>query len=146
MERIRAKMADNRTEPYQFNLQLDGGPDLAPEELDAATRQLRSELLDLQVESVDLVASQDVPAGAKSAEAITLGTMAITVLPIFIPKIIEFLQSWVTRNDGKTVKVKSQVGDRSIELEFSKKAISQQDLKTLLDTLSGSLAASAPRE
>jgi hypothetical protein len=114
--------------------------------LDFVTRQLRSELLDLQVESVDLIATQDVPRGAKSADVITLGTMAITVLPIFIPKIIEFLQSWVTRNDGKTVKVKSQAGDRSIEIEFSQKAISQQDLKTLLDTLTGSLAASGPKE
>jgi hypothetical protein len=139
-------MAVNRTEPYHLRLQLEGDQAATPEELDFATRQLRSELLDLQVESVDLVASQDVPAGAKSAEAITLGTMAITVLPIFIPKIIEFLQSWVARNDGKTVKVKSQAGDRSIELEFSQKAISPAELKTLLDTLTSSLAASGPKE
>jgi hypothetical protein len=139
-------MAVNRTEPYHLKVQLEGDPAATPEELDSATRQLRSELLDLQVESVDLIASQDVPAGAKGAEAITLGTMAITVLPIFIPKIIEFLQSWVARHDGKTIKVKSQAGDRSIELEFTQKAISQAELKTLLETLTGSLAASAPKE
>jgi hypothetical protein len=139
-------MAVDRTEPYHLRLQLEGDQDMTPEELDSITRQLRSELLDLQVENVDLITTQDVPPGAKSAEAITLGTMAITVLPIFVPKIIEFLQSWVTRNDGKTVKVKSQAGDRSIEIEFSQKAISQQELKTLLDTLTNSLAASAPKE
>jgi hypothetical protein len=139
-------MAANRTEPYQLRLQLEGDQRMTPEELDSATRQLRSELLDLQVESVDLIATQDVPAGAKSAEAITLGTMAITVLPIFIPKIIEFLQSWVTRNDGKTIKVKSQAGDRSIELEFSQNAISQKQLKILLETINSSLTASGPKE
>jgi hypothetical protein len=139
-------MAVNQTEPYHLRLQLEGDPAITAEELDSATRQLRSELLDMQVESADLVATQDVPAGAKSAEAITLGTMAITVLPIFIPKIIEFLQSWVARNDGKTIKVKSQAGDRSIELEFSQKAISPAELKTLLETLTNSLAASGSKE
>jgi hypothetical protein len=138
-------MEVNRTEPYQFRLQLEGDQATTPEELDLASRGLRSELLDLQIESVDWIASPDVPAGAKSAEAITLGTMAITVLPIFIPKMIEFLQSWVARNDGKTIKVKSQAGDRSIELEFTQKAISQEELKTLLDSLTHSLSASAPK-
>jgi hypothetical protein len=139
-------MAANRTEPYHFRLQLKGDQATTPEELDLASRGLRSELLDLQVESVDWIASADVPVGAKSAEAITLGTMAITVLPIFIPKIIEFLQSWVARNDGKTIKVKSQAGDRSIELEFSQKAISQAELKTLLDTLTNSLSGSSAKQ
>lgn len=74
-------MAINRTEPFHFRLQLEGDQSATREELDLATRGLRSELLDLQIESVDLVASPDVPAGAKSADAITLGTLAITVLP-----------------------------------------------------------------
>jgi hypothetical protein len=146
MERIGVMMAADRIAPYHLKLQVEGGHDQTSEELDTASRQLRGELLDLPVESVDWIVSQDAPAGAKSAEVITLGTMAVTVLPIFIPKIIEFLQSWVARHDGKTIKVKSQSGDRSIELEFSQKAISQAELKTLLDTLANSLTASAPKE
>jgi hypothetical protein len=134
------------TMPYHITLQLEGDRGMHPDELDDATRQLRSELLDMQVESIDLVGKQEVPAGAKSAEAITLGTMAMTVLPIFIPKIMEFLQSWVARNDGKTIKVKTQAGDRSIELEFSHKAISQDELKTMIETLTHSLGASSPKE
>lgn len=139
-------MAAGHTTPYHITLQLEGDREMHPDELDDATRQLRGELLDMQVESVDLVGKQDVPAGAKSAEAISLGTMAMTVLPVFIPKIMEFLQSWVARNDGKTIKVKTQAGDRSIELEFSHKAISQDELKTMIETLTHSLGASSPKE
>jgi hypothetical protein len=139
-------MAAGHTTPYRITLQLEGDREMHPDELDDATRQLRGELLDMQVESVDLVGKQDVPAGAKSAEAISLGTMAMTVLPVFIPKIMEFLQSWVARNDGKTIKVKTQAGDRSIELEFSHKAISQDELKTMIETLTHSLGASSPKE
>jgi hypothetical protein len=134
------------TMPYHITLQLEGDREMHPDELDDATRQLRSELLDMQVESIDLVGKQEVPAGAKSAEAITLGTLAMTVLPVFVPKIMEFLQSWVARNDGKTIKVKTQAGDRSIELEFSHKAISQDELKTMIETLTHSLGASGPKE
>ena len=139
-------MPDHQTEPYQFLVQVEAEQKLLPDELDHLTRQLRSELLDTQVERVDLIGTQDVPPGAKSAEAISLGTMAVTVLPVFVPKVIEFLQSWVARNDGKTVKVKSQAGDRSVEVEFSPKSISQDELKTLLETLTSSLASSEPKD
>lgn len=139
-------MDAKQNRPYHITLQLSGDRELHPEELDDATRQLRSELLDLQVESVDLIGTQAVPEGAKSAEAISLGTMAMTVLPVFVPKVMDFLQSWVTRHDGKTIKVKTQAGDRSIELEFSHKAISQGELRTMMETLTNSLATSDPKE
>lgn len=113
-----------------------------PERVDSVTRQLRNELLDLDVESVDFVREDSLPEGAKGAEAITLGALAVAVLPSFLPKLIDYLQSWSLRAEGRKVKVKTQVGDRTIELEYAPDTMSQQELKTLVETLMGTLTKS----
>ena len=102
--------------------------------------QLRSELLDLDTESVDLIKGESPPAGTKSAEAVTAGTLAVAVLPAFLPKLLEYLQSWTMREEQRKVKVKSQIGDRSIELEYSPNALSQDELKELVTTLNETLS------
>ncbi len=132
-------MSAGKDSPYHFILQLEGGPDSYPEELDQATRSLRRELLDMQVERVDWIRSNDAPAGTKSGEMISLGTMAVTVLPIFISKFVDLLQTWVNRHEGKIVKIKTKAGNRSIEVEFSQKTLSKEDLIALLKTLNQSL-------
>ena len=77
--------------------------------------------------------------GAKSAEAITAGALAIAVLPPFIPQLVTFLQSWVMRAENRRVTVKSQIGDRSIELEYAPKSMSQDELVNLVNTLTNAL-------
>jgi hypothetical protein len=129
---------DNPTlKHYTIHLQ-DEEMDL--ERLDRVTRQLRGELLDLDVEAVDFVQEEKLPEGTKAADAVTLGALAVTVLPNFLPRLVEFLQAWTLRGEGRKVKVKSQVGDRSIELEYTPEALSQGELKTLLETLTSALA------
>lgn len=121
-------------------LTINTGEELDADQLDRLTRQLRSELLDLDTESVDLVKSETPPAGTKSAEAVTAGTLAVAILPAFLPKLLEYLQSWTMREEQRKVKVKSQVGDRSIELEYSPNALSQEELKELVTTLTDTLS------
>lgn len=121
-------------------LTINAGRDLDADQLDRLTRQLRSELLDLDTESVDLIKGESPPAGTKSAEAVTAGTLAVAVLPAFLPKLLEYLQSWTMREEQRKVKVKSQIGDRSIELEYSPNALSQDELKELVTTLNETLS------
>jgi hypothetical protein len=126
--------------PIPLNLTLTiHSEQIDSSDLDRLARSLRRELLDLDVEKVDFLTPGEAPPGSKSAEALTLGTLVVTTLPVFVPKLIEFLQSWVIRAEDRKVKIKSQVGDRSIELEYSPKAIGPEELKTLINTLSVSL-------
>ena len=129
------------SEASSFVLQVDLGEDFDQDQLDQTTRQLKLELQDLDVESIDLVHTQKSPEGTKSAEAFTLGALAVAVLPTAIPKLIEYLQAWTMRSEGRSVKIKSQVGDKTIELEYSPKGISNQDLKELVTLLAGSMAS-----
>jgi len=122
-----------------ITVHIDAGYEALPDDLDALTRTLRDELQELDLQSVDLMrAGGAAPAGTKSAEAITLGALAITLLPSVLPKLIECLQAWSLRGQNRTVKIKANVGDRSLELEYAA-GTSEAALKSLVDALTTTL-------
>ncbi|MBI3913203.1 MAG: hypothetical protein HY327_03235 [Chloroflexi bacterium] len=122
-----------------LTLQIDVGRDADADELDRATRQLRGEIQELGVESAELAKTANALAGTKSVEAVTLGALAISVLPTVVPKLIEFLQAWSMRGESRSIKIKTQVGDRAVEVEYSPKTMSQAELKSLVETLTSTL-------
>ena len=67
--------------PIHLTLQLNAGKDDDPEVLDRQARQLLAEIRDLDVEDARLVKGGPAPQGAKSAEMVTLGSLAVMVLP-----------------------------------------------------------------
>jgi len=128
------------TEAVHLALQVNAGEDADADDLDHLTRQLRDELQDMDLESVQLVRDQAARAGTKSGEAmVTLGALALQVLPAAISTLIGFLQVWVQRGQNRTLKIKTQVGDRAVEVEYSPRATSEEELKRLVETLTGAL-------
>ena len=119
-----------------LTLHLNPGEDADPEELDRLTRRLLAEIRELDVESAELARDErGIPEGARLAEAIALGSLAVQLLPSVAPKLIEFLQAWTLRGQGQTVKIKTQHGDQSVEVEFSPGSMSPDDLKKYVDIL-----------
>jgi hypothetical protein len=121
---------------------VDVGRNALPEDLDTLTRQLRDEISDLGVESVGLATAETVPRGTKSMEAVTLGALAVTVLPTVLPRLIEFLQAWSLRAKDRTVKIKASVGDRSVDVEYPAGA-SETVVKELIQKMTDTLAPAA---
>lgn len=114
-------------------LHIGAGDDSDADELDRLTRQLRDEIEELGVESVEFIKAGPAPQGSKLADPVTLGALAIAVLPVFAPKLIEFLQAWTTRGSGQTVKIKTG----TMELEFTPdKPLAIDEIKSLVDKLS----------
>jgi len=95
------------------------------EDLDRMTRNLLSELKGSDVESVNLVSVGTAPEGSKG-DPITIGTLAMTALPIVLPGVIDMIKAWATRGQGRTVKFKG----KGIEFEGS-----PEELEKLLATL-----------
>ncbi len=126
-----------------LNLQVDSGNVLAPDELDRVTRQLYRDLSDLNVESVEFPHSSNVPAGAKSAEAVAFGSLAVAVLPVAIPKVIEFLRDWLMRGENRTLKLKLQVGGNSAEIEYNPSTVAANDIELMVGKLTGVLGKPA---
>jgi hypothetical protein len=85
-----------------------------PGEADRLSRQLRTELLRLDIHSVELVLDPTVPRGAK-ADAGTVSTIVVTLAssPVLV-QLAGALRDWINR--GRHRKVVVREGDRLLEL------------------------------
>lgn len=129
------------TQTRHLALRVEPGPGTPAEELDGLTRQLRDELEELRLGEAELLRSQAAPARTKSlGEAVTLGALTLSVLPQAVPKLIEFLQGWSLRGEGRKVAISVERGDRSISLEYSAGALSPEDLRRLVDNVTKAVA------
>jgi len=117
-----------------FTLQIVDAT-VAGDELDEMARQLMLELREMEVESVDLASAGNAPAGTKSVEAITTGAIVLAVLPTFLPKVVDFVQAWSLRGQGRTIKFKGKISGQDIEFEGT-----GEDLQKILATLSAKKA------
>jgi hypothetical protein len=123
----------------ELHIFLDMGDVLDQDQLQELTHQLKAEIEDQDVETVGFLSGDEIPEGAKSAEAITWGALAVAVLPNFLSSMVTFLQSWTMRGENRKVRIKSQTGDNSIELEYSPTTMSNEELKELISVLNSSM-------
>ncbi len=108
-------MDDN---PLSIDLTVSA-PARTDEELDRITRQLLRDLKEFDLESAQLKPGGMAPVGTKGAEAVTAGTIALSVLPAVFPKIVEFLQAWSLQGRGRTVKFKGRIAGQNVDFEGS---------------------------
>lgn len=90
--------------PTRLLLSIGAGPGTDDEELEDLTRQLRKELLELEVNAVDHVRGGKAPAGAKG-DPVTLGTLLVTLAASggVLTTLISTVQSWLTRQERHAV-------------------------------------------
>ena len=128
-------MTENTAE-LLIEVSLEGGDDA---ELDDLTRQLRSEVEELSVDSVEQVSTRGMPEGTKGFDLAALGQMAVTLAPTLIPPLFELLKSWVERKPSTPVKIKVKVGKRTAQIEYDPTKTSAKDLDDLIKVLNRSL-------
>lgn len=121
-----------------LTLLVDAGQDTSPDDLDALTRQLRSELQDLDVESVSVQRSGAGPAGTKAGEASSIGMLIVQLFPSVVPALIGFLQAWSMRGRDRTVTVKLTADSRSMELQIPA-GTNPDDVEQLVQTIAAAL-------
>ncbi|MEI8411464.1 hypothetical protein [Kribbella sp. CCNWLY201] len=97
----------------QLTVAIAGGADSDAEEVERLTAQLRRRLLDLEVATVEPVLTDDIPSGAKPADAVTLGTLAVTLVPAVL-QAAQLVEAWSRRHPLRSVKL--TLGSDSIDL------------------------------
>ena len=117
-------------------LSLEGGDSV---ELDELTRQLRSEVQELDIESIHEVSEGVAPAGTKGVDMAAIGQMAISLAPSIIPPLFDLLKSWVERKPSTPVKVTVKVGRKTAQIEYDPTHTSAKELELLVKTLNKSL-------
>ena len=98
----------------EFSVQISA-ENRTEEDIDLMARQLLFELKETDVESAELVGEGIAPSGTKSADPVIVGNIIVVVLPAVLPKVLDFIQAWATRGQGRIVKFKG----RGIEFEGS---------------------------
>jgi hypothetical protein len=100
------------------------------EELERSTHQLREELLDLNLESVDLMKKGNPPKGSKAGEeVVSWGSLLISLAASggALPNLIGTVQSWLSRKENQ--KITMQIGADKLEMT----GISNEQQDKLID-------------
>jgi hypothetical protein len=77
------------------------------EDVDCMTRQLLSELKELDVESAELARGETALRGSKG-DLVTLGAIMISSLPAVLPAVVALVRAWSSRGQGRAVKFKGK--------------------------------------
>lgn len=104
-------------------------------ELDALTRQLRMELQDLDVDSIERVSAGSAPEGTKAVDIELIGQMMVQLAPAVVPPLFELLKSWVERKPSTPVKIRVKVGRKTAQIEYDPVRTSAKDLEAIVKTL-----------
>jgi hypothetical protein len=105
-------------ETLEVILQVDW-PKADENQIDDATRQLLSEIRQLDVFSAELLKAGPAPEGSMAVDPVIVGMLIVAIGPTLLTKLLDFLHAWAMRREGRTIKIKIQTPDGAIvEVEF----------------------------
>ena len=114
--------------PATLGIQVELGPDADDEEVAEATLQLRRELLDLDVDSVDLPTASQPPPGTRGVELAALGALLVSVTQSqLLAPVLAAVRSWLGGSPQRSIKLELE-GD-TLELT----GISSTEQRRLVD-------------
>lgn len=128
--RTRSPVAEvaRHTSPRSYPRQVDAsaprvdvdlmlfGDGVDPEQVDEATRTLRSELLDLDVEDVRAGKGGAAPSGTRGVDAEAIGQLVVGIGPslLALRQLVETVRGW--RSNRRELKISVRIGEDHIEL------------------------------
>jgi hypothetical protein len=125
-----------------------GDVDVDAEDRDLLARELRAELLALEVHDVRLATAGSAPAGTKGTAAST-GELLVSLansaaFGAVLTSLVQLLRAWITRGQGRHVVLKD--GDRSLELSGASVDQQQQAVDAFARSMTaGSITPEADR-
>jgi Effector Associated Constant Component 1 len=90
----------------RLGVQVGLGPDDEPEAVAEATLQLRRELLELDVDSVELARAGAPPPGTRAVDFIALGSLVVTVANSgLLNGVVAAIRSWLAGRPQRSIKL-----------------------------------------
>jgi len=111
-----------------LGVQLVAGPDEEAEEIAEATRQLRRELLELDVVAVDMPSAGEPPPGSRAIDVAALGALLVHLAdPDMLAGVVAAVRSWLSGSSKRSIKM--ELNGDVLEL----KGVSSQEQRRLTD-------------
>ncbi|MGZ5403716.1 MAG: effector-associated constant component EACC1 [Nocardioides sp.] len=110
-----------------IRVEFVSAPDADPEEIDALTRALRAEILEVdEVDRVEQATAGPAPDGSKGLDVAAIGALVVGVAPGIqaVAKVIEVVRGWLANRSPSTPPLQMSIGDKTITVVADKK---QQD-------------------
>lgn len=124
-------------EELQISISVGDGNE---DDLDNLTRQLSSELQQLDIEKIDNALLGGAPMGTKALDWRSVGELIVTLSPAIIPSLFSLLRSWVERKPSVPVKIRIKVGkNKTAQIEYDPVSTSSEELEELVKTLMRSM-------
>ena len=122
----------NEDELSVVNIQITG--ELDDEEKTAIAQQLRTELNNLpfvpSAEPTAIGVPGDV-SGLKAGELVTIGVLALAILP----QLIEFLKEWLVRPNARPVKLSVRTRGAAISAEYDPRTVTAEEIGRLMSQM-----------
>lgn len=127
----------NETAELMISLSIEDGDQT---ELDELTRQLRSAIEQLNVDSVDHVSGGDAPEGTKSLDWAMIGNLVVTLAPTIVPPLFDLMKSWIERKPSTPVKITIRIGkNKTARVEYDPTKTTAEELENLVKILGRSV-------
>jgi hypothetical protein len=100
------------------------GSDADPAEIDALTRELRAEILQVdEVDGVEQASAGPAPDGSKGLDIAAIGALVVAVGPGVqaAVKVLEVVRNWLAGRSPSTPPLQMTIGDKSITVRADKK-------------------------
>jgi hypothetical protein len=111
-----------------LGVQVVAGPDDEAEEIAEATRQLRRELLELDVVAVEIPSAGEPPPGSRAIDVAMLGALLVHLAdPEMLAGVVAAIRSWLSGSSKRSIKM--ELGGDVLEL----KGVSSQEQRRLTD-------------
>lgn len=115
-------------------ISLDAGTDVTKENLDRLTRQVQKDLVSIGSD-VRRAQGGETLIGEKGI-LVDINTLVVTLASAgVLTAIIQLLKDWVLRAEGRKIKIRTEIGGKIIEFEYSPTAISEEELMAFAEKL-----------
>lgn len=103
------------SQPARLDISVVPGDGADAQAVAEGARQLRRELLELDVDAVDVPRVADAPPGSRGADAAALGALVVTIAQSqLLPSVLDAVRSWLTASRQRSVKL--ELGGDVLEL------------------------------
>lgn len=101
--------------PTTLGIRVDIGSDADAEEVATATLQLRRELLDLDVDTVELPSAGEPPPGTRAIELAAVGALVVTVARSqLLSSVLATVRAWLAASPRRSIRL--ELGGDVLEL------------------------------
>ena len=131
-------MTENLTK-VKFVLRIDEGENADQVKIDRSTRQLYSELDEMDLGSIGYLEDPNPPEGTKQINAVLIGVIALEITIELLPKMVGILTNWTGRSPERKIVLEYPDKETTKTINITYKNLKPEDVNRIVNIINLSL-------